>query len=72
MVNLDEFWTKNTLVGLGLGQLLSLLVTSTGFSSSELAKKGCFLSFFFAIFMLMIVLLFCHIDQIYLFRSDIS
>lgn len=40
MVNLDEFWTKNTLVGLGLGQLLSLLVTSTGFSSSELAKKG--------------------------------
>ncbi|XP_057781637.1 uncharacterized protein LOC130999947 isoform X2 [Salvia miltiorrhiza] len=40
MVNLDGFWTKNTLVGLGLGQLLSLLVTSTGFSSSELAKRG--------------------------------
>ncbi|KAG6433370.1 hypothetical protein SASPL_104981 [Salvia splendens] len=40
VVNWDDFWTKNTLVGLGLGQLLSLLVTSTGFSSSELAKKG--------------------------------
>ncbi|KAK6146289.1 hypothetical protein DH2020_020158 [Rehmannia glutinosa] len=40
MVNWKDFWTKNTLVGLGLGQLLSLLVTSTGFSSSELAKKG--------------------------------
>ncbi|KAL1544915.1 solute carrier family 35 member F1-like isoform X2 [Salvia divinorum] len=40
MVNLDDFWTKNTLVDLGLGQVLSLLVTSTGFLSSELAKKG--------------------------------
>ncbi|XP_024022067.1 solute carrier family 35 member F1-like, partial [Morus notabilis] len=40
MVNYKEFWTKKTLVGLGLGQLLSLLITSTGFSSSELSKKG--------------------------------
>ncbi|KAL3641652.1 hypothetical protein CASFOL_012467 [Castilleja foliolosa] len=40
MVNWKDFWTKNTLLGLGLGQILSLLVTSTGFSSSELAKKG--------------------------------
>ncbi|XP_057489053.1 uncharacterized protein LOC130775010 [Actinidia eriantha] len=40
MVTLKEFWTKKTLVGLGLGQLLSLLITSTGFSSSELARKG--------------------------------
>ncbi|KAI6699219.1 hypothetical protein NL676_019338 [Syzygium grande] len=37
---LKEFWTKKTLVGLVLGQFLSLLITSTGFSSSELAKKG--------------------------------
>ncbi|KAL3829234.1 hypothetical protein ACJIZ3_018036 [Penstemon smallii] len=40
MVNYKEFWTKNTLLGLVLGQVLSLLVTSTGFSSSELSKKG--------------------------------
>ncbi|GER27866.1 hypothetical protein STAS_03602, partial [Striga asiatica] len=40
MVSWKDFWTKNTLVGLGLGQFLSLLVTSTGFSSSELAKRG--------------------------------
>ncbi|XVE81128.1 hypothetical protein DITRI_Ditri15bG0037900 [Diplodiscus trichospermus] len=40
MVNFQQFWTKKTLVGLGLGQFLSLLITSTGFSSSELAKKG--------------------------------
>ncbi|KAK6914414.1 Solute carrier family 35 member SLC35F1/F2/F6 [Dillenia turbinata] len=40
MVELKKFWTKKTLVGLGLGQFLSLLITSTGFSSSELAKKG--------------------------------
>ncbi|XP_057499620.1 uncharacterized protein LOC130783875 [Actinidia eriantha] len=39
-MTLKEFWTKKTLVGLGLGQLLSLLITSTGFSSSELARKG--------------------------------
>ncbi|XP_010055121.2 solute carrier family 35 member F1 isoform X1 [Eucalyptus grandis] len=35
-----EFCTKKTLVGLVLGQFLSLLITSTGFSSSELSKKG--------------------------------
>ncbi|KAL4273400.1 hypothetical protein GQ457_13G028340 [Hibiscus cannabinus] len=40
MMNFKHFWTKKTLVGLGLGQFLSLLITSTGFSSSELAKKG--------------------------------
>ncbi|XP_061992962.1 uncharacterized protein LOC133710836 isoform X1 [Rosa rugosa] len=40
MRNLRELWVEKTLVGLGLGQLLSLLITSTGFSSSELAKKG--------------------------------
>ncbi|XAR71127.1 hypothetical protein NMG60_11028247 [Bertholletia excelsa] len=40
MVRLKEFWTKKTLVGLGLGQLLSLLITSTGFSSSQLARRG--------------------------------
>ncbi|TYJ44915.1 hypothetical protein E1A91_A02G018300v1 [Gossypium mustelinum] len=40
MVNFKQFWTKKTLVGLGLGQFLSLLITSTGFSSSELAKRG--------------------------------
>ncbi|KAF3456132.1 hypothetical protein FNV43_RR00780 [Rhamnella rubrinervis] len=40
MTNFKEFWTKKTLIGLGLGQFLSLLITSTGFSSSELAKKG--------------------------------
>ncbi|EOY04958.1 Anthocyanin-related membrane protein 3 [Theobroma cacao] len=40
MMSVKQFWTKKTLVGLGLGQFLSLLITSTGFSSSELAKKG--------------------------------
>ncbi|KDP42859.1 hypothetical protein JCGZ_23801 [Jatropha curcas] len=40
MMNLKEIWTKKTLVGLALGQFLSLLITSTGFSSSELAKRG--------------------------------
>ncbi|KAK4404098.1 Solute carrier family 35 member F1 [Sesamum angolense] len=40
MVNWEEFGTKHTLVGLGLGQFLSLLVTSTGFSSSELSRRG--------------------------------
>ncbi|KAL5784929.1 hypothetical protein ACOSQ2_007321 [Xanthoceras sorbifolium] len=40
MISLKEFWTKKTLVGLGLGQFLSLLITSTGFASSELARKG--------------------------------
>ncbi|XP_058739202.1 uncharacterized protein LOC131611103 [Vicia villosa] len=40
MVDFKKFWTKNTLIGLGLGQFLSLLITGTGFASSELAKKG--------------------------------
>ncbi|XP_062107754.1 uncharacterized protein LOC133818737 [Humulus lupulus] len=40
MMTSKEFWTKKTLIGLGLGQFLSLLITSTGFSSSELSKKG--------------------------------
>uniref|UniRef100_A0A1S3BWY6 Uncharacterized protein n=1 Tax=Cucumis melo TaxID=3656 RepID=A0A1S3BWY6_CUCME len=35
-----RLWTKKTWIGLGLGQILSLLITSTGFSSSELAKQG--------------------------------
>ncbi|KAK4752430.1 hypothetical protein SAY87_021228 [Trapa incisa] len=40
MTGFKQFWTKKTLVGLALGQFLSLLITSTGFSSSELAKRG--------------------------------
>uniref|UniRef100_A0A7N0UQ02 Solute carrier family 35 member F1 n=1 Tax=Kalanchoe fedtschenkoi TaxID=63787 RepID=A0A7N0UQ02_KALFE len=40
MPRLNEALTKKTLTGLGLGQFLSLLITSTGFSSSELARKG--------------------------------
>ncbi|KAL9316902.1 hypothetical protein ACSQ67_013419 [Phaseolus vulgaris] len=40
MLIFDQFKNKNTLIGLGLGQFLSLLITSTGFTSSELAKKG--------------------------------
>ncbi|XP_044498130.1 solute carrier family 35 member F1-like isoform X1 [Mangifera indica] len=40
MMTFKEFWTKKTFVGLVLGQFLSLLITSTGFSSSELARKG--------------------------------
>lgn len=40
MVALKKLWMKKTIVGLVLGQLLSLLITSTGFSSSELARKG--------------------------------
>ncbi|XP_017647285.1 uncharacterized protein LOC108487448 [Gossypium arboreum] len=40
MMSLKHFWTKKTLVGLGLGQFLSLLITSTGFSSSELSNRG--------------------------------
>jgi solute carrier family 35 protein F1/2 len=31
---------REVLVGLALGQLVSLLITSTGFSSSELARRG--------------------------------
>ncbi|GMP78331.1 hypothetical protein CsSME_00034284 [Camellia sinensis var. sinensis] len=40
MVTFKEIWAKKTLLGLGLGQFLSLLITSTGFSSSELARRG--------------------------------
>ncbi|CAJ1977806.1 unnamed protein product [Sphenostylis stenocarpa] len=40
MLTLEQFKNRNTLIGLGLGQILSLLITSTGFTSSELAKKG--------------------------------
>ncbi|CAI0397206.1 unnamed protein product [Linum tenue] len=40
MSRLKEFCTTKTLLGLGLGQFLSLLITSTGFASSELARKG--------------------------------
>lgn len=40
MFEFKEFWTKKTLTGLGLGQFLSLLITSTGFTSSELANRG--------------------------------
>ncbi|KAL1561366.1 solute carrier family 35 member F1-like isoform X1 [Salvia divinorum] len=39
-VNCRKFFTKSTLSGLALGQFLSLLITSTGFSSSELANRG--------------------------------
>ncbi|GAB2272655.1 hypothetical protein Dimus_007480 [Dionaea muscipula] len=37
---LKEFFKKRMVVGILLGQFLSLLVTSTGFSSSELARRG--------------------------------
>ncbi|XP_027364847.1 solute carrier family 35 member F1-like [Abrus precatorius] len=40
MLSFEQFWSRKTLTGLGLGQFLSLLITSTGFTSSELAKKG--------------------------------
>ncbi|XP_042482970.1 solute carrier family 35 member F2-like isoform X2 [Macadamia integrifolia] len=40
MVSFNDLWTKKTLLGLVLGQFLSLLITSTGFSSSELARRG--------------------------------
>ncbi|GAU16541.1 hypothetical protein TSUD_167720 [Trifolium subterraneum] len=39
MVDFKKFLTKNNLIGLGLGQFLSLLITATGFASSDLAKK---------------------------------
>ncbi|XP_059300223.1 uncharacterized protein LOC132052623 [Lycium ferocissimum] len=40
MVNVKGIWTKHTLINLLLGQFLSLLITATGFLSSELARKG--------------------------------
>lgn len=45
-----RLWTKKTWIGLGLGQILSLLITSTGFSSSELAKQGSFFLFISSVF----------------------
>ncbi|KAI4302735.1 hypothetical protein MLD38_038447 [Melastoma candidum] len=39
-MEMRKFWTQKTLIGLALGQFLSLLITSTGFSSSKLAKEG--------------------------------
>ncbi|XP_024012898.1 solute carrier family 35 member F2 isoform X2 [Eutrema salsugineum] len=38
--NFKENKTKKTLIGLGLGQILSLLCTCNAFTSSELARKG--------------------------------
>ncbi|THU68865.1 hypothetical protein C4D60_Mb08t08370 [Musa balbisiana] len=35
-----KVWTKRALMGLVLGQFVSLLITSTAFSSSELARRG--------------------------------
>lgn len=40
MVDIKKFLTKKTVISLALGQFVSLLITSTGFSSSELARKG--------------------------------
>ncbi|XP_006347271.1 solute carrier family 35 member F1-like [Solanum tuberosum] len=40
MMNMKGIWTKQTLINLLLGQFLSLLITATGFLSSELARKG--------------------------------
>ncbi|KAF9669518.1 hypothetical protein SADUNF_Sadunf14G0115900 [Salix dunnii] len=40
MLSFKEFCTTKTLVALGLGQFLSLFITSTGFSSSELARRA--------------------------------
>ncbi|MQL71137.1 hypothetical protein Taro_003453 [Colocasia esculenta] len=40
MANWKGFWSKRTVIGLSLGQFVSLLITSTGFSSSELARRG--------------------------------
>ncbi|KAH0663152.1 hypothetical protein KY284_028083 [Solanum tuberosum] len=39
-MNMKGIWTKQTLINLLLGQFLSLLITATGFLSSELARKG--------------------------------
>lgn len=40
MAKVNHFLSKKVLIGLGLGQFVSLLITSTGFTSSELARKG--------------------------------
>ncbi|KAF5820048.1 putative solute carrier family 35 member SLC35F1/F2/F6 [Helianthus annuus] len=45
MVGFKGLFTKKTLFGLFLGQILSLFITSTGFSSSELARREITLLF---------------------------
>ncbi|XP_020598767.1 solute carrier family 35 member F1-like isoform X1 [Phalaenopsis equestris] len=40
MLALNKFLSKEGLIGLALGQFVSLLITSTGFASSELSRKG--------------------------------
>ncbi|XP_022960512.1 solute carrier family 35 member F2-like isoform X2 [Cucurbita moschata] len=40
MSSFKDFCSKKTVIGLGLGQFLSLLTTFTGSASSELAKRG--------------------------------
>lgn len=41
MLSCYQFWNRNTLlIGVGLGQILSLLITVTAFTSSQLPKKG--------------------------------
>ncbi|KAE9618604.1 hypothetical protein Lal_00047674 [Lupinus albus] len=39
-MGLKQIFSNKTFTGVGLGQFLSLLITSTGFTSSLLAKKG--------------------------------
>ncbi|KAG7561424.1 Solute carrier family 35 member SLC35F1/F2/F6 [Arabidopsis thaliana x Arabidopsis arenosa] len=38
--NFNEIKTKKTLIGLGLGQIISLLSTLVSFTASEIARKG--------------------------------
>ncbi|GAB4834163.1 hypothetical protein Ancab_032427 [Ancistrocladus abbreviatus] len=40
MERIKQFVKRRTVVGILLGQFLSLIITSTGFSSSELARRG--------------------------------
>ncbi|XP_078177525.1 uncharacterized protein LOC144572008 isoform X2 [Carex rostrata] len=40
MLSSNGYWTRRALIGLVLGQLVSLLVTSTGLFSSELSRLG--------------------------------
>jgi hypothetical protein len=35
-----EWCSRKTMVALGLGQIVSLIVTSTGLASSELSRRG--------------------------------
>ncbi|MFS7957550.1 putative major intrinsic protein [Helianthus anomalus] len=42
MVNFKDIVSNKRVVGLVLGQILSLLITSTGFSSYELARRGLY------------------------------